>query len=275
MTETLLPFPAFKDQILSPSAIKMWCECPYSCYLRYPMHCKPENANADYFRVGKAGHSILEHWYEELNLESPNIDIEFVEKMKMVAFKYWDRTIDARKREALEGALYNWIKNELQRFKSYKAQKIEDRFKPLAVEQDLTDYNLKLRAIIDKRCIGSTGNQYAMDYKFDSKPPSKKNFNGNLAEIDMKYKVQAALNAMILKTQNIEIKAYYYQFVRYPDTLLSVPLTPSLFIEIEELIKTIRADTTYIKNKKGCFWCGLKASCEAQNTSIHCYTGEI
>lgn len=265
-----------QDKILSTSGINLWLSCPHSYWLKYWQKCEMENTEAEYLRLGRSGHAILEHYYEELNLEAPDLENEFTEKLKMVAFKYWDRSIDARKRNALEPALFNWIKFELQRFQNYKKQGIEDRFKPLIVEQDLTDYNLKLRAKIDKRCIGSNGDQYALDYKFDTKLPAKRNFSGNLVDIDLKYKVQAAVNATVLKTQEVEIKNFFYQFVRFPEKLMAIPLVPELFEEVNTIIKTIRADETYIKNKKGCFMCGLKASCESHGTSIHCLnTGGI
>lgn len=262
------------DQILSTSAIKLYLDCPYAYYLRYLGRCKPEFVDDTYLRLGKSGHAILQHYYEELDLSNPNLEVEFVEKMKSVAFKYWDRTIDARKRVELEPALFNWIKFELQRFHNYKKQGIEDRFKPVAVEQDLTDYNNRLRAVMDKRCIGSNGLQYVMDYKFDAKLPAKRNWSVNLAEIDIKYKVQAAINVNVLKSQDIEIASFFFQFIRYPDKLLSIPLTSELFSEIDALISKIRADEVFKKNKKGCFMCSLKADCEAQNSSIHCFGTE-
>lgn len=262
------------DQILSTSAIKLWLDCPYAFYLRYPGRCKPEFLDDTYLKLGKSGHAILQHYYEELNLSAENIEAEFIEKMKSVAFKYWDRTIDDRKRAELEPALFNWIKFELQRFQNYKKQGIEDRFKPIAVEQDLTDYINKLRAVIDKRSLGSSGAQYALDYKFDTKLPAKRNFNMKLEDIDMKYKVQAVLNVKVLKSQDIEIKNFFFQFIRYPDKLMSVPLVPELFSEVDVLISNIRADETFEKNKKACFMCGLKADCEAQNKSIYCFGSE-
>jgi hypothetical protein len=191
--------------------------------------------------------------------------------MKVAAFKHWDRTIDARKRTELEPALFTWIKFELQRYQNYKKQGIEDRFKPLAVEQDFTDYVNRLRAITDKRCIGSNGTQYGMDYKFDVKLPAKRNWSMKLEEIDMKYKVQAVVNTKVLKSQDIEIKNFFFQFIRFPDKLMSVPLVPELFNEVDALISKIRADEVFEKNKKGCFMCGLKANCEMQNKSIHCF----
>lgn len=259
------------NQILSTSAIKLYINCPHSFYLRYPCKCQPEYTDDTYLRLGKSGHLILQHYYEELNLDAADLSFEFAERMKSVAFKYWDRTIDARKRADLEPALFNWIKFELQRYENYKKNGIENRFKPVEVEQDLIDYVSRLRAIVDKRCVGSSGAQYALDYKFDTKLPAKRNFNGNLSDIDIEYKVQAAINAWVLKSKGIDIQHFFFQFVRYPKDLLSVPLVPALFQEIDDLVRTIRTDENFIRNKKACFRCGLKSSCEAQSASIFCF----
>lgn len=256
--------------ILSPTAINLYCECPHAFHIRYHEKGIPLQVDDTPLRMGKCVHSIMEHYYDELDLTVPDIQKEFTEKLKMVAFKYWDRSIDAKKREEMEPAIFNWLTYEIKRFETYKAKGISDRFKPLAVEEDLTDYENQLRAIVDKRCIGSTGLIYAMDYKTDKKLPAKRNFNMDLKEIDLKYKVQAALNYLVLLAHGNQINNFFFQFVRYPEKLLSVPLTKELFDEINILRQTIINDTQFKKNPKGCFMCNFKAYCEMEGKSIHC-----
>jgi CRISPR/Cas system-associated exonuclease Cas4 (RecB family) len=256
--------------ILSPSSINLYLSCPHSFYLRYVEKNQPVQIDDTPLRAGKSVHAILEHFYEEINIDAPDSVKEFNEKIRMTAFKYWDRTIDTKKRDEMELAIFGWLKFEIQRFESYKKQGIIDRFKPLAVEQDLTDYVNQVRAVVDKRCIGSSGLEYAMDYKTDKKAPTKKQFNGVLADIDMKFKVQAALNYIVLSAHGFQIHNFFFQFVRFPEKLLMVPLTAELFNEVNTLRQTIINDTKYEKNKKGCFMCNFKDYCETSGRSIHC-----
>lgn len=256
--------------ILSPSSINLYCDCPHAFYIRYFEKGQPLQVDDTPLRMGRCVHQIMEHYYEELNLDTPDVQKEFMDKLKMVAFKYWDRSIDAKKREEMEAAILNWLTFEIKRFESYKAKGIIDRFKPLAVEQDLTDYENQVRAIVDKRSIGSTGLIYAMDYKTDKKKPAKRNFSMDLKVIDLKYKVQAALNYIVLNANGFPINNFFFQFVRYPEELLSVPLTKELFDEINVLRQTIINDTQFKKNPKGCFMCNFKDYCETEGKSIHC-----
>lgn len=262
--------PPFKDSILSQSFINLYLKCPHSAWLRYAQKHQPYFVDDTYLKIGKSGHKILENFYPALNLEAQDIEQEFMEKMKQTAFQYWDRSVDASKRDAVEQALYGWLKQETKKFINYKKQGCLGRFKPITVEEDIIDYNQKLRAIIDKRCIGISGIQYCIDYKFDSKLPAKRNFEGILNDIDIEYKIQAAINTMVLKSQNININTFYYQFVRYPEKLLSVPLTDSLFNEVNQIIEKIRNDTTFEKNPKGCFWCNFKMYCKLEQKGIGC-----
>ena len=260
----------FQDSILSPTFINLYLSCPYAAYLRYIEKYQPQFIDDTYLKIGKSGHQILEHWYDEINLDSLDIEQEFMEKLKMVAFKYWDRSIDSKKRDEVEPALFLWLKSEIQKYMNYKKQGCTDRFKPTSVEQDITDYNKRIRAVIDKRCIGISGINYCMDYKFDTKLPANRNFECSLSNIDLKYKIQAALNYQVLKSQNINIGAFYFQFIRYPEKLLSVPLTDSLFKEIDELILKIRNDTTFDKNPKSCYRCNFKMMCKLESKSVFC-----
>lgn len=258
------------NQILSPSSVLLYLRCPYSFYLRYSKKYQPYIIDDTHLKIGKSGHKILQHFYSTLYLESQDIEQEFMEKMRQTAFQYWDRSIDSQKREQVEPAFFEWLKYEIQRYMLYKKQGCLDRFKPIEVEQDLTDYNKRIRAIIDKRCIGISGIQYILDYKFNSKLPAKRNFEGVLSEIDLEYKVQAALNVKVLESQNINVGSFFYQFIRYPEKLLSVPLTDSLFKEVDDIMLKIRNDTTFEKNKKGCFMCNFRMVCKLESKSVVC-----
>ncbi len=194
--------------------------------------------------------------------------------MKKTARQFWCQEIDIRKRDEMNNSIYLWLQFEVQRFKKYKELNILDRFCPVAVEEDITDWQNKLRAIIDKRCIGQSGNMYCIDYKTDKNLPALRNFKGDLKQIDDKYKIQSALNAMVLQSQGIKLDNFFYQFVRYPDKLLSVPLTSELFDEVEQLIKKIRESTEFPKNYKACHFCGLKIYCKTESSSINCMSGE-
>ena len=263
------------DLILSPSGINLYQSCPYSFELRYIKKLKPIIQDDSALKLGKSVHSVLEHFYKNVNLNTQNPDIDLVESLKKTALEKWDRSICATKRDEMNNSLFLWLQFEIQRFKKYKEQNILNRFKPETTEEDITDYQNKLRAIIDKRCVGMTGTNYAMDYKTDKNLPAQRNFKGNLKEIDDKYKIQAGMNAMVLKTKDIKLDNFFFQFIRFPDKLLPVPLTPELFLEIEELIKTIRNTTEFPKNLKGCFFCGMKLYCATENKSAQCISNDV
>ncbi len=262
--------PPLVEVTVSTSMLNLYNFCPHSCKLRYVDKQTPIQIDGTPLRIGKSGHKILEHFYEKVDLNAPDIEIEFIEKLKASAFQHWDRSIDSRKREEIESALTAWLKFELDRYNSYKKQNKLDNFKPVEVEQDLTDYKNRLRAVMDKRCIGASGIKYVVDYKFDKKKPSVRNFSNILSEIDTKYKVQAAINALVLKAYDHPIDGFYFQFVRYPDQMLSVPLNQQLFDEVTAMINKLRTDTEFKKNTKSCFYCNFKMYCNLRENSINC-----
>ena len=260
----------FSDSILSPSFINLYIDCPHAAFLRYHEKHQPYFIDDTYIKIGKSGHSILQNFYGNINLNAPDIENEFMEKMKITAFKYWDRTIDSQKRDDVEPAFFNWLKYEIQRYMNYKKQGCLDRFMPIAVEQTMKDYPNKIMSIIDKRAMGVSGIQYCIDYKFNKNLPAQRNFEGRLDKIDLPFKIQAALNAQVLKANDINIGSFFYQFVRYPEKLLQVPLTSSLFDEVNQIITTIRQDTEFKKNPKSCFMCNFKMHCRLESRSVHC-----
>lgn len=259
----------------SPSSVILYNNCPHAYELRYLQHLKPEDKNEEALRMGKSAHKVLQYFYKNIDLNTTEPEINLTNALKNSALENWDRSIDAKKREDLNAAFFLWLRFELKRFENYKKEGIIERFIPVATEEDLKDHINLYRAIIDKRCIGVSGTMYALDYKTDKSLPAQRNFKGKLEEIDFKYKIQAALNAMVLKSQGIKIDNFYFQFIRYPDKLLSVPLTDELFKEAEEKIKEIRTATLFNKNEKHCFNCGLKIYCKNENKSVHCYTGDV
>ena len=263
------------DLILSPSGIKLFQDCPYSFKLRYIDRLKPIITDDSALKLGKSVHSVLEHFYKNVDLNTQNPDVDLVEALKKTAQEKWDRSVDAKKRDEMNNSIFLWLQFEIQRFKKYKELNLLNRFKPVSTEEDITDYQNRIRAIIDKRCIGMTGSMYAMDYKTDKNLPAQRNFLGNLKIIDDKYKVQAALNAMVLQSQGIKLDNFFFQFIRYSDKLLSVPLTDELFIEINALIKKIRETIEFEKNSKGCFFCNFKLYCKTEDKSIHCMSENV
>lgn len=266
----MLQTPPFAEMTVSTTMLNLYTGCNYAAKLKYVDKQTAVFVDDEPLRVGKSGHKILEHFYEKLDINAPDINKEFVDKIKASAFQHWDRSIDSRKREEIEPAFFAWMKYELDRYYIYKKQNKLEIFKPIEVEQDLTDYQSRKRAVIDKRCKGISGIHYALDYKFDKKLPAQRNFSNILSEIDLKYKIQAAMNASVLKSNGHQIDGFYFQFVRYPDKLLSVPLTTDLFNEIEAIIFKLRNDTVFVKNDKKCFRCALKMYCNLKETSINC-----
>ncbi len=264
------------DLILSPSGINLYQSCPYSFKLRYIDRLKPIIEDDSALRLGKSVHLVLEKLYANIDLKTDNPEKHFVEAMQKTAKEFWDRSIDAMKRDSMNASMFIWLQFEIQKFKRYKEQNKLDIFNPVSTEEDITDYQSKLRAIIDKRCIGMTGLNYAVDYKTDKNLPALRNFKGDLKQIDDKYKIQAALNAMVLKTKDVKLDNFYFQFIRNaPDKLLSIPLTSELFSEIEQLIKKIRETTEFQKNQKSCFYCQMKLHCKTQNSCVHCVSEGI
>lgn len=259
----------------SPSSVILYENCNHAYKLKYIDHLKPEEGNKEALALGKGTHKVLQMFYPAVNINTTSPESDFLEAMKKTAQEHWDRSIDAKKRDEMNASLYLWLQFEIQRFKKYKQQGIVDRFLPIATEEDLKDHEKLYHAIIDKRSVGASGNIYALDYKTDKKLPSAKNFKGILSEMDFKYKAQAALNALVLKGQGIKLDNFYFQFVRYPDKLLSVPLTADLFMEVEGKIKEIRSAASFPKNMKSCFYCGLKIYCHSEKISIHCLGNEI
>lgn len=263
------------DLVLSPSGIIKYVGCAYSFKLRYIDHVKPVITDDSALRLGKSVHLILEKYYYNLDLNTNDPETHFVEAMQKTAKEHWDRSIDAKKSAEMNNSIFLWLQFEIQRFKKYKEANILNRFCPVAVEEDITDWSRKIRAIIDKRSIGATNVMYATDYKTDKNLPALRNFKGNLREIDDKYKIQSALNAMVLQSQGIKLENFYFQFIRYPEKLLSVPLTSELFNEIEQLIKKIRESTDFPKNTKNCFYCDMKLFCKTESNSVHCMSGNV
>lgn len=264
-----------KDLVLSPSGIILYQNCPYSFFLRYIKKLKPIIEDDSALKLGKSVHSVLENFYKSIDLKTNEPDVHLVEALKKSAQQNWDCSIDSKKREEMNNSIFLWLQFEVQRFKKYKELNILDKFCPVATEEDITDWNSKLRAIIDKRCVGQSGNIYCVDYKTDKNLPALRNFKGDLKQIDEKYKIQAALNAMVLKTKDIKLDNFFYQFVRTPDKLLSIPLTSELFAETNELIKKIRETTEFEKNYKSCFYCNLRLYCKTENSCVHCVSGEV
>jgi len=262
--------PPLAEATVSTTMLNLYDGCNHACKLKYVDKQTAVHIDDTPLRVGKSGHKIFEHFYEKLDLNAPDIDKEFKDKITASAFQHWDRTIDSRKREEIEPAFFIWLKYELERYFIYKKQNRLDIFKPIEVEQDLTDYKNRMRAVSDKRCIGISGINYVMDYKFDKKLPAGRNFTNILSEIDMKYKIQAALNAQVLKAHDHPIDGFYFQFVRYPEKLLPIPLNRQLFDEVNNLINKLRTDTVFEKNKKSCFLCNFKMYCNMREASINC-----
>jgi CRISPR/Cas system-associated exonuclease Cas4 (RecB family) len=264
-----------KDLVLSPSGINKYLSCPYSFKLRYIDGFKPVISDDSAIKMGKSVHLVLEKFYGNVDIKTDIPEIQFVEAMKKTAQEHWDRTIDAKKRNEMNIHMFLWLQFEIQRFKKYKSSNLLERFCPVTTEEDITDWEKKIRAIIDKRCIGMNGLQYALDYKTDKNLPALRNFKVNLRDIDNKYKVQSAMNAMVLNSQGIKIDNFYFQFIRYPDKLLQVPLTSELFKEVEVLIKSVREATEYPKNHKSCFYCDMKLHCKTESSSIYCVNETI
>lgn len=254
----------------SPSSVGLFHDCPNAYRLHYIDRYKPLSIDDTALRMGRSVHSICENFYKDLNLNSTEPEKHFVEHLKNVAFAYWDRSIDAKKREEMDVALRGWVHVELTRFIKYRTMNILDRFKPVAVEEDLKSPLLGLHCIVDKRGIGADGSKYAWDYKTNSYLPSKKAFEGDMKSLKLNFKVQAVMNAMVLKAVGTPIDKFYFQFVRFPDKLLEVPLTPAVFKEAQAAIDAVLTATEYPKNKKFCFLCNYKVYCEAEQSSIYC-----
>jgi CRISPR/Cas system-associated exonuclease Cas4 (RecB family) len=263
-----------KDLVLSPSGIGMYNQCPYSFHLRYIKKLKPVITDDSALKLGKSTHAVLENFYKFVDLKTESPETQLIEALKKSASQFWDKSCDAKKRDEINGSIFLWLQFEIQRFKRYKDLSILDKFCPVATEEDITDWNKKIRAIIDKRCVGQTNNTYCIDYKTDKKLPTLRNFEGDLKKIDDKYKIQAGMNAMVLRTKDIKLDNFFFQFIRYPDKLLSVPLTSELFTEIETLISKIRNTTEFVKNEKNCFYCSMKLYCKTENMSVNCITAE-
>ncbi len=262
--------PPLAEATVSTTMLNLYDNCHHACKLKYVDKHTAIQIDDTPLRAGKSGHKIFEHFYEKLDLSVPDIEKEFKDKITASAFQNWDRSIDSRKREEIESAILVWLKYELDRYRLCKQNNKLDIFKPVEVEQDLTDYKNRMRAVIDKRCIGISGIKYVVDYKFDRKKPASRNFSTIISEIDTKYKIQAALNALVLKSYDHPIDGFYFQFVHYPDQLLSVPLNRQLFDEVNNLINKLRTDVTFEKNKKSCFMCNFKMYCNINETSINC-----
>jgi len=264
------------DLILSPSGINLYQSCNYAFFLRYIEKKKPIIEDDSSLRLGKSVHLVLEKFYGNIDLKTDNPEKHFVEALQKTARENWDRSIDSKKRDLMNTSIFIWLQFEIQKFNRYKEQNKLDIFCPVSTEEDITDYQSRLRAIIDKRCIGMTGANYVVDYKTDKNIPALRNFEGNLKKIDDKYKIQAALNAMVLKTKDIKLDNFYFQFIRNaPDKLLSIPLTSELFTEVEQLIKKIRESTEFPKNYKACFFCNMKLHCKTESSSVHCMSGNV
>lgn len=265
-----------KNLILSPSGINLYQNCNYSFYLRYILKKKPIIEDDSALRLGKSVHAVLENFYKNIDIKTDNPETHFIDALKKTAQQFWDKSIDARKRDEMNNSIYIWLQFEIQRFKKYKELNILDRFNPTTTEEDITDWQNKIRAIIDKRCVGQSGNIYCIDYKTDRNLPALRNFKGDLKQIDDKYKIQASMNAMVLQSQGIKLDNFYFQFIRNaPDKLLSVPLTTELFVETNDLIKKIRETTEFPKNDKACYFCGLKLYCKTESSSVHCINDNV
>lgn len=262
--------PPLSEAIVSTTMLNLYTNCNHAAKLKYVDKCMAVFVDDTPLKAGKSGHKILEHFYEKVDIYAPDIEKEFKEKITASAFQHWDRSIDSRKREEIESALTKWLKFELDKYRLYKSKDKLNIFKPIEVEQDLTDYKNRLRAVIDKRSEGISGIKYVTDYKFDRKLPAQRNFKNILSEMDLKYKIQAALNAMVLNSYDHPINGFYYQFVMYPESLMSVPLVPELFNEINTLIYQLRNDTEFKKNPKSCFMCNFKMYCNLKESSINC-----
>lgn len=263
------------DIILSPSSINLFLSCPYAFYLRYINKQKPLIEDDTALKLGKSTHKLLEKFYGNIDRSTTDPDMSLMDAMRRTALDHWDRTIDAKKRGEMDSYIMLWLQFEIQRFKKYKELNILNRFFPISSEEDITDWQNKIRAIIDKRCLGQSGNMYALDYKTDKKLPPMRNFKGDINQIDDKYKIQSALNALVLQSQGVKLDNFFFQFIRYPDKLLSVPLTPELFVEVKELMKKIRETTTFTKNTKSCFLCQMKLFCKTEDTCSHCITNDV
>lgn len=256
----------------------MYLSCPAKYRIHYIDRQSPLIVDDTHLKAGKSIHRILQHFYTNIDITTTEPDLVFPEVLKKVAFEHWDRTIDAKKREDMEEAIFKWVSYEIQRFKNYKEKKLLDRFKPIAVEQDIKDHEKGLHCVIDKVCLGSTGTNYALDYKTDAKLPSKKSYSGKLQDIDIKFKVQAGINAICLQSSQTPIQNFYFQFIRYPENLLSVPLIPELFTEINSYLQQIKlaeVSNNFPKNKKSCFFCDYKVYCKTEESTIFCSEGGI
>lgn len=261
----------------SPSSVLLYLSCPTKYRIHYIDRQPPLIVDDTHLKVGKSIHKILQHFYANIDIGITEPDQVFPEVLKKVAFEHWDRTIDARKREAMEEAIFKWVSYEIQRFKNYKKQNFLDRFKPIAVEQEIKDHEKGLHCIIDKVCLGLTGT-YALDYKTDVSLPPKRTYSGKLQDVDVKFKVQAGINAICLQSSQTPIQNFYFQFIRYPENLLSVPLIPELFVEVGSYLQQIKlaeATNNFPKNKKSCFFCDYKVYCKTEESTIFCSEGGI
>jgi CRISPR/Cas system-associated exonuclease Cas4 (RecB family) len=199
--------------VFSPTSLTVYQKCPRKYYLAKIAKAKPLPKDKTGAEFGKCGHSILEKFESNFNIDEliavNDVSRYFHALLEKMISENWDfkiqnqwNTNDKLKNEMKE-ILNVYIEDRIVVFNERAAQNKLDTYFPIAVEEDIRSEKFNIRCIIDKH----NANHTLLDYKFSKYFPEilLKQYSAltptEKAEYDktkLQYEIQALMNALVV-----------------------------------------------------------------------------
>lgn len=238
---------------ISQSQIQLYKDCERMWYMKYWLGVSQEVRDDSYLRFGRSCHTILEHFYENIDMDMAKQDsvshFEYILN-KILFVKHWDFSLKENMKNDAEQIFRDFAYVFGSRFNELVASKQEHLFFPVSVEDDIKSTTHPLRAIVDRINPGyKTFGDYKTNKKFpeillaDTSRLNREQIN-EYNIVSEPYAIQAAINAMcIYDKYKVMPERCLFIFIRHLTQphggIVTIPITQNLIDQVTTYVNRI------------------------------------
>lgn len=278
------------SKMLSPTALSLKIRCGLMYYYEKILKLPKEDEDRTALIFGSMTHSILEHFYYNIDEEEANLDSyqHFTNIMEVLKQKYWDYELPQTKEKELDSIIQMFVEKQSGVYNRMLESGNTDNFYPLAVEDDITSKTYNIRSIVDRINKNFTIGDYKTTKRFPelllSDPDTLSDYDRETYDKEiLSYQIQAVMNAMCIEDKYGKIPSMMiFIFVRHLNNkehggLLPIEMTQEVInkvrnlinIHSEEINKEIFLPTSDRTNCNKFGGCPYKEHCESEHACFY------
>ena len=210
---------------ISQSGIQLYSGCQRKWYMHYWLGIHKETRDDSYLRFGRACHTILEHFYDNIDIDMAKQDpvshFEYILN-KILFIEHWDFSLSEKMKNDAEQIFKDFSYVFGSRFKELSQTNQEELFFPASTEERIKATTYPLQAKVDRI---NPGYKTFGDYKTNKQFPdilltdTSTLSVAQIAEYNVAsepYAIQAAINAIcIFDKYKIMPEKCFFIFVRH------------------------------------------------------------